>query len=153
MADDPRSRLEASQKTLRTQVDALAELAPDDPRCAELADKVHDEVQALLRARRDVDAARLRVQHLVLGATAVVVAIAALVFRFSAWNAVPIVLSLAVGGALVVNPPARGSWEPRARVLAGVAAVLGALLTPLVSGWSVLLVLAGIGWWAWRWLR
>ncbi|MEU0878308.1 hypothetical protein ABZ345_06885 [Lentzea sp. NPDC005914] len=156
MADDSRSRLTTSQTTLRTQLDALEALvatAPDDPRCAKLTDEVHDEVRRLLQARRDIDAAELRLHTLVLGAAAVVIAVVGLVFWFSAWNVVPLLLSLAVGSALVINPPLHGDWEPSARRLAGVAAVLSGLLTPLVGGWSVLLVLAGIGWWAWRYRR
>jgi hypothetical protein len=83
----------------------------------------------------------------------VVAALVVLVFWFSVWNLVPTLLIFVVGGALVINPAVRGDWEPRARRLAGIAAVLGALLTPLVDGWSALLVLAGIGWWVWRYLR
>jgi len=153
MADDPHSRLTVSQSTLRTRLDALSTMAPDDPRCAELADAAHVEVIALLRARRDFDAAKFRLPNRVTGAAAMVVALIALIGWFSAWNMVPTLLSLAVGSALVVNPTVRGDWEPRARMVAGIAAVLGALLTPLLHGWSALLVLPGIGWWAWRFLR
>lgn len=153
MADDPHSRLAVSQSALRTRLDALSATAPDDPRCAELADAVHEEVRVLLAARRDVDAAELRLPNRVIGAVAVVAALVVLVFWFSAWNLVPALLIVAVGGALVISPAVRGDWEPRARRLAGIAAVLGALLTPLVGGWSALLVLAGIGWWVWRYLR
>lgn len=153
MADDPHSRLAVSQSTLRTRLDALTAAAPDDPRCTELADAVHDEVRTLLKARRDVDAAELQLSNRVIGAVAVVIALVALIFWFSAWNLLPTLLSLAVGSALVINPAVHGIWEPRARRLAGIAAVLSALLTPLLSGWSALLVLAGIGWWAWRCLR
>lgn len=152
MADDPHSRLETSQKALRTRLDALSATAPDDPRCAQLADAVHEEVRVLLTARRDVDAAELLLPNRAVGAAAVVVAVVVLVFWFSAWHLLPTMLIFAVGGALVINPAVRGDWEPRARRLAGIAAVLAGLLTPLVGGWSAVLVLAGIGLWAWRYL-
>lgn len=153
MADDPHSLLEVRQATLLAQLDLLTAADSDDPGWSKIADDVHADLQALLDARRDADAAALRLHYRVIGAVAVVAAVVVPVFWFSTWNVVPALLALAVGAALLVNPAAHGNWEPRARGAAGVAAVLGALATPLLGGWSALVVLAGIGWWAWRYVR
>lgn len=154
MADDPHSLLAIRQKTLRTSLDALTAITADDPRWPEFALDVDKGVDAVLHARRDVCAVRLLLPSRVIGATAVVAAVGVLVFWFTTWNAVSALLALAVGAALLANPALRGEWEPRARASAGIASVLGAASTPLLGGWSALLVLAGIGWWAtWRYLR
>ncbi|MEV6716621.1 hypothetical protein AB0M48_31815 [Lentzea sp. NPDC051208] len=153
MADDPHSQLKVRQKSLRTRLDAFTATAPDDPQWAKISDEVHDAVEALLKARRDIDADRLLLPNRVLGGAAAVAAVVVLVGWFSAWNVVPAVLALAVGAVLLINPAMRGDEEPSARRWAGIAAVLGALSTPLLSGWSALVVLAGIGWWAWRCLK
>ncbi|GGM76604.1 hypothetical protein GCM10011609_10620 [Lentzea pudingi] len=153
MADDPHSLLTVRQNALRTQLDALTASGPDDPHWPELADDLHKGVIAVLEARRDDEAAALRLLHRVLGGVAVVAAVAVLVLFFSPWNVLPAGLALAVGGVLVASPAVRGVWEPRARTWAGAAAVLGALLTPLAGGWPALVVAAGIGWWAWRCAR
>lgn len=153
MADDPHSLLTVRQNELRTQLDALTASGPDDPHWPELADDLHNGVTAVLEARRDDEAAALRLLHRVLGGIAVVAAVVVLVLFFSPWNVVPAGLALLVGGALVLSPAVRGVWEPRARTWAGIAAVVGALLTPLAGGWSALVVVAGIGWWAWRYVK
>ncbi|RDI34865.1 hypothetical protein [Lentzea flaviverrucosa] len=153
MADDPRSLLVARQKSLRTRLDAFIATAPDDPHWAKISDELHGEVEALLKTRRDIDADRFLLLNRVLGAAAAVAAIVVLVLWFSAWNVVPALLALAVGAALLINPAVRGDGEPSARGWAGIAAVLGAASTPLLSGWAALVVLAGIGWWIWRCLK
>jgi hypothetical protein len=153
MADDPNSLLAVRQQSLRTRLDAFTATAPDDPRWAKISDELHDAVEALLTARRDINANRLLLPNRVLGATAAVAAVVVLVLWFSAWNLAPALLALAVGTALLINPAVRGDEEPSARSWAGIAAVLGALSAPLLSGWSALAVLAGIGWWAWRCLK
>lgn len=153
MADDPQSLLVARQKSLRTRLDVFIATAPDDPQWTKISDELHGEVEALLETRRDIRANRLLLPNRVLGAAAAIAAIVVLVLWFSAWNVVPALLAIAVGAALLVNPAVRGNGEPSARRWAGVAAVLGAASTPLLSGWAALVVLAGIGWWIWRYLK
>lgn len=153
MAADPDSLLAVEQEALRTRLDALTASGPDDPRWPELAENLHKSVNAVLRARRDTDADALLLLHRVAGAVAGLAAVAVLVFFFSLWNVLPAGLALAVGVALLANPAVRGVWEPRARTWAGGAAVVGVLLTPLAGGWSAVVVLAGIAWWAWRYAR
>ncbi|MCX2947038.1 hypothetical protein [Lentzea sp. NEAU-D7] len=153
MADDPHSLLAARQKSLRTRLDAFIATAPEDPQWSKISDELHNAVEALLKVRRDIDANRLLLPHRVLGAAAAVAAVVVLVLWFSAWNVVPALMALAVGVALLINPVVRGDGEPGARTWAGIAAVLGALATPLLSGWSALVVLGGIGWWIWRCLK
>lgn len=153
MADNPHSLFAVEQSALRTQLDALTASGPDDPHWPELAENLHKGVNAVLRARRDTDADALLLLHRVVGVVAGLAAVVVLVLFFSPWNVVPAGLALAVGGALLANPAVRGFWEPRARTWAGIAAVVGVLLTPLAGGWSALVVLAGTGWWAWRYVR
>ncbi|MET9224371.1 hypothetical protein [Lentzea sp. NPDC003310] len=153
MADDLHSLLLARQKTLRTLLDDLTATDPGDPRWPERAVAVDTGLAEVLDTRRDVDAARLVMLHRALGAAAVVAAVAVLVFWFSAGNAVPAGLAVVVGAGLLVSPAVRGSWEPQARTVAGVAALAGALATPAVGGWAVVLVVAGTAWWGWRWAR
>jgi hypothetical protein len=76
---------------------------------------VDDEVRAVLEARRDIDAARLRLPNVVIGATAIVGALVVLVFRFSAWNVLPALLILGVGGAIVISPRRWGASVCRCR--------------------------------------
>ncbi|MGW6447401.1 hypothetical protein [Lentzea sp. NPDC055074] len=153
MADDPDSLLAVEKSALLTRLNALTEAGPDDPRWPELAENLHKGVEAVLRARRDTEADALLLLHRVIGVVAAVASVAVLVFFFSAWNVLPAGLALAVAVVLLANPAVRGVWEPRARTWAGAAAMAGVLLTPLVGGWSAVVVLAGIGWWAWRYVR
>ena len=153
MAADPFARLADRQHSLRTALRTLQATHPGSPDFPALLADTDKEVHAVMQARRDVEAARLTVPNRILAAATAVAALVVVIGWFDHWSLLSIVLAMAVAAAVLVDPTGSRLWEPRART-AAITATLGAvLLTPLVSGWAVLAVLAGGAWWAWRTLR
>ncbi|HEX8867155.1 MAG TPA: hypothetical protein VF821_15970 [Lentzea sp.] len=153
MAAEPFARLADRQNALRTALRALQAAGPGSPDFPALLADTHKEVEAVVHARRDVEAARLTVPNRAIAAGTAVAALIVVIGWFDGWSLLSVVLALAVAAAVLVDPVGRRIWEPRARTAGIVAALLGVVLTPLANGWAALAVLAGVAWWAWRTYR
>ncbi|GGU78760.1 hypothetical protein [Lentzea flava] len=153
MAAEPFARLADRQHALRTALRALQAAGPGSPDFPSLLADTGKEVEAVLQARRDVEAARLTVPNRAIAAGTAIAALVVVIGWFDGWSLLSVLLAVAVAAAVLVDPVGRGIWEPRARTAAIAAAGLAVLLTPLVHGWAALAVVAGVAWWAWRTLR
>ncbi|MEV6243475.1 hypothetical protein [Lentzea sp. NPDC051838] len=153
MAAEPFARLADRQNALRTALRALQAAGPGSPDFPALLADTDKEVEAVMQARRDVEAARLTVPNRAIAAGTAVGALIVVIGWFDGWSLLSVVLALAVAAAVLVDPVGRTIWEPRARTAAISAALLAVLLTPLANGWAALAVVAGVAWWAWRTLR
>ncbi|MDX8036081.1 hypothetical protein SK803_38295 [Lentzea sp. BCCO 10_0856] len=153
MAAEPFARLADRQNALRTALRALQAAGPGSPDFPSLLADTDKEVEAVMQARRDVEAARLTNPNRAIAAATTVAALIVAVGWFDAWSLLSLLLSVAVAAAVLVDPTGRKIWEPRARTAAITAALAATLLTPLANGWAALVVLAGVAWWAWRTLR
>ncbi|SES04422.1 hypothetical protein SAMN05216188_12077 [Lentzea xinjiangensis] len=150
MAAEPFARLADRQHALRTALRALRAAGPGSPDFPALLAATDKEVEAVLQARRDVEAARLTVPNRATAAGTSVAALVVAVGWFDAWSLLSLVLAVATAAAVLVDPTGRTHWEPRARTAAISAALLAVLLTPLLNGWAALITAAGIAWWARR---
>ncbi|MFD4673573.1 hypothetical protein ACFWNN_27875 [Lentzea sp. NPDC058450] len=153
MAADPFARLADRQQSLRTALRALQTAGPGSPDFRTLLDTTNDHVDAVMQARRDVEAARLTVPNRAIATATTAAALIVAVGWFDAWSLLSLLTAVATAAAVLVDPTGRTLWEPRARTTAITAALAATLLTPLVSGWATLVTLVGIGWWAWRTLK
>jgi hypothetical protein len=153
MAAEPFARLADRQHALRTALRALQAAGPGSPDFPALLAETDKEVEAVMHARRDVEAARLTVPNRAIAAGTAVGALIVVIGWFDGWSLLSVVLALSVAAAVLVDPVGRMIWEPRARTAAIAAALIAVLLTPLANGWAALAVLAGVAWWAWRTLR
>lgn len=153
MAADPFARLADRQHALRTALRALQAAGPGSPDFPALLADTGKEVEAVMQARRDVEAARLTVPNRAIAAGTAVAALIVVIGWFDGWSLLSVLLAVSVAAAVLVDPVGRKLWEPRARTAAISAALLAVLLTPLANGWAALAVLAGVAWWAWRTLR
>ncbi|WP_434442088.1 hypothetical protein [Lentzea sp. E54] len=150
MAADPFARLADRQQALRTALRALTAAGPGSPEFRTLLTTTNDEVEAVMQARRDMEAARLTVPNRAIAAATTGAALIVAVGWFDAWSLLSLMLAVATAAAVLVDPAGRTIWEPRARTAAITAALAATLLTPLASGWAALVTAAGIAWWAWR---
>ena len=153
MAAEPFARLADRQHALRTALRALQAAGPGSPDFPALLADTDKEVEAVMHARRDVEAARLTVPNRAIAAGTAIAALVVVIGWFDGWSLLSVLLAVAVAAAVLVDPVGRTIWEPRARTGAIAAALLAVLLTPLAHGWATLAVLAGVAWWAWRTLR
>lgn len=153
MAAEPFARLADRQHALRTALRALQAAGPGSPDFPALLADTDKEVEAVMHARRDVEAARLTVPNRAIAAGTAIAALVVVIGWFDGWSLLSVLLAVAVAAAVLVDPVGRTIWEPRARTGAIAAALLAVLLTPLANGWAALAVLAGVAWWAWRTLR
>ncbi len=153
MAADPFARLADRQHSLRTALRTLQATHPGSPDFPALLADTDREVQAVVQARRDVEAARLTVPNRTIAAATAVSALVVVIGWFDPWSLLSIVLAMAIAAAVLVDPTGSRLWEPRARTAAITATLVAVLLTPLVSGWAALAAVAGGAWWAWRTLR
>ena len=153
MAADPFARLADRQHSLRTALRTLQATHPGSPDFPALLADTDREVQAVVQARRDIEAARLTVPNRAIAAATAIAALTVVIGWFDAWSLVSIVLAMAIAAAVLVDPAGTKLWEPRARTVAITATLVAVLLTPLVSGWAALAAVAGGVWWAWRTLR
>lgn len=153
MAAEPFARLADRQHALRTALRALQAAGPGSPDFPALLADTDKEVEAVLHARRDVEAARLTVPNRAIAAGTAIAALVVVIGWFDGWSLLSVLLAVAVAAAVLVDPVGRTIWEPRARTGAITAALLAVLLTPLANGWAALAVVAGVAWWAWRTLR
>ncbi|MET9226590.1 hypothetical protein [Lentzea sp. NPDC003310] len=153
MAADPFARLADRQQSLRTALKALQAAGPGSPDFRTLLTTTNDQVEAVLQARRDVEAARLTTPNRAIATATSIAALVVAVGWFDAWSLLSLVTAVATAASVLVDPTGRRIWEPRARTAAITAALVATLLTPVISGWATLVTAAGIGWWAWRTLR
>lgn len=153
MAAEPFARLADRQHALRTALRALQAAGPGSPDFPALLADTDKEVEAVMHARRDVEAARLTVPNRAIAAGTAIAALVVVIGWFDGWSLLSVLLAVAVAAAVLVDPVGRTIWEPRARTGAIAAALLAVLLTPLANGWAALAVVAGVAWWAWRTLR
>ena len=153
MAAEPFARLADRQHALRTALRALQAAGPGSPDFPALLVETGKEVEAVMHARRDVEAARLTVPNRAIAAATAIAALVVVIGWFDGWSLLSVLLAVAVAAAVLVDPVGRRIWEPRARTAAIAAALLAVVLTPLASGWAALAVLAGVAWWAWRTLK
>ena len=153
MAAEPFARLADRQHALRTALRALQAAGPGSPDFPALLADTDKEVEAVLHARRVVEAARLTVPNRAIAAGTAIAALVVVIGWFDGWSLLSVLLAVAVAAAVLVDPVGRNIWEPRARTGAIAAALLAVLLTPLANGWAALAVVAGVAWWAWRTLR
>ncbi|SFR25319.1 hypothetical protein SAMN04488564_108311 [Lentzea waywayandensis] len=153
MAADPFARLADRQQSLRTALRALKAAGPGSPDFQTLLTTTNAEVDAVMAARKDVEAARLTVPNRAIAAGTTAAALVVAVGWFDAWSLLSLLLAVATAASVLVDPTGRGVWEPRARTTAICAALAATLLTPVASGWAALVTVAGIAWWAWRTLR
>jgi hypothetical protein len=150
MAADPFARLADRQQSLRTALRALKAAGPGSPDFHTLLTTTNAEVEAVMAARKDVEAARLIVPNRAIAAGTTAAALIVAVGWFDAWSLLSLLLAVATAASVLVDPVGRSVWEPRARTAAISAALLATLLTPLANGWAALITAAGIAWWAWR---
>lgn len=153
MAADPFARLADRQQSLRTALRALQATGPGSPDFRALLTTTDDEVEAVMQARRDVEASRLTRPNRALATATTAAALIVAVGWFDGWSLLSLLLAVATAAAVLVDPTGRRIWEPRARAAAMTAALIATLLTPVANGWATLITAAGIGWWAWRTLR
>lgn len=153
MAADPFARLADRQQSLRTALRALQAAGPGSPAYPELLTRANNEVQAVMHARRDAEAATLTKTNRVLAAATSAAALIAAVGWFDAWSLLSLLAAVAVAAAVLVDPAGRRFWEPRARTAAIAAALTATLLTPAAGGWATVVTAAGVAWWAWRTYR
>lgn len=153
MAADPFARLADRQHALRTALRALQAAGPGSPDFPSLLTDADKEVQAVMQARRDIEAARLTTPNRAIAATTATAALVVVIGWFDAWSMFSLLLAVAVAAAVLVDPTGRKFWEPKARTVAIAAALLTVILTPLAHGWAALITAAGVAWWAWRTLR
>ena len=153
MAADPLARLADRQQSLRTALRALQSATPGSRGFATLLTTTNDEVEAVMQARRDVEAARLTAPNRAIAAATTAAALIVAVGWFDAWSLLSLLLAVATAASVLVDPVGRRLWEPRARTAAITAALAATLLTPLFHGWAALVTAAGVAWWAWRTLR
>ncbi|GAB2868604.1 hypothetical protein [Lentzea nigeriaca] len=150
MAAEPFARLADRQHALRTALRALQAAGPGSPDFPSLLADTGKEVEAVLQARHDVEAARLTIPNRAIAAGTAIAALVVVIGWFDGWSLLSVLLAVAVAAAVLVDPTGHGIWEPRARTAAIAAAGLAVLLTPLAHGWAALAVVAGVAWWAWR---
>ncbi|WP_394617533.1 hypothetical protein JNUCC0626_49515 [Lentzea sp. JNUCC 0626] len=153
MAADPFARLADRQQSLRTALRALQTAGPGSPDFPTLLTTTNDHVQAVMQARKDVEAARLTVPNRAIAAATTAAAFVVAIGWFDAWSLLSLLAAVATAAAVLVDPTGPRLWEPRARTTAITAALAATLLTPIASGWATLVTLAGIAWWAWRTLK
>ncbi|MGW6935864.1 hypothetical protein ACWGE0_37815 [Lentzea sp. NPDC054927] len=153
MAAEPHARLADRQHALRTALRALQAAGPGSPDFPSLLSDTDKEVEAVMQARRDVEAARLTTPNRAIAAATTTAALIVAVGWFDAWSLLSLLLAVATAAAVLVDPTGSKIWEPRARTAAITAALVATLLTPIANGWAALVVLAGVAWWAWRTLR
>ncbi|MFD9705960.1 hypothetical protein [Lentzea sp. NPDC059081] len=153
MAADPFARLADRQKSLRTALRALQAAGPGSPDFPTLLTTTNKEVEAVLEARRDAEAAQRATPNRAIAAATTAAALAVAIGWFDAWSLLSLLLAVAVAAAVLVDPTGRHHWEPRARTTAIAAALAATLLTPIASGWATVITAAGVAWWAWRTLR
>lgn len=153
MAAEPLARLADRQHALRTALRVLQAATPGSPDFPDLLADTDKEVQAVMQARRDVEAARLAVPNRAIAAATAVASLIVVIGWFDGWSLLSLVLALAVAAAVLVDPTGRKIWEPKARTVAIIAALLAVILTPVANGWAATAVLAGVAWWAWKVLR
>ncbi|GHH55832.1 hypothetical protein [Lentzea cavernae] len=150
MAADPFARLADRQQSLRTALRALQAAGPGSPDFPTLIARTNDEVEAVINARRDVEAARLTTPNRAIATATTAAALIIAVGWFDAWSLLSLLLATATAAAVLVDPAGRTPWDPRARTAAITAALVATLLTPPLNGWATLITAAGIAWWAWR---
>ncbi len=153
MAAEPFARLADRQHALRTALRTLQAAGPGSADFPALLADTDREVEAVMQARRDVEAARLTMPNRAIAAGTAVAALIVVIGWFDGWSLLSVLLAVAVAAAVLVDPAGRKIWEPRARTVAITAALLAVLVTPLANGWAALLTAAGAAWWAWRTLR
>ncbi|MCX2952583.1 hypothetical protein [Lentzea sp. NEAU-D7] len=153
MAADPFARLADRQQSLRTALRALKAAGPGSPDFRSLLATTNAEVEAVVQARRDVEAARLTSPNRMIAIATTAAALIVAVGWFDAWSLLSLLVAVATAASVLVDPAGRRVFEPRARTTAICAALLATLLTPLASGWATLITAAGIAWWAWRTLK
>lgn len=153
MAAEPFARLADRQHALRTALRGLQAAGPGSPDFPALLADTDREVEAVMQARRDVEAARLTVPNRVIAAATSTAALVVAVGWFDAWSLLSLLLAVATAAAVLVDPTGRKIWEPRARTTAITAALVATLITPLANGWATLVTALGIAWWAWRTLK
>ncbi|WP_439660096.1 hypothetical protein ACSHWB_00485 [Lentzea sp. HUAS TT2] len=150
MAADPFAHLADRQQSLRTALRALKAAGPGSPDFPALLTTTNAEVEAVMQARRNVEAARLTVPNRAIAAATTAAALIVAVGWFDAWSLLSLLLAVATAAAVLVDPAGRTVWEPRARTAAISAALAATLLTPIANGWATMITAAGIAWWAWR---
>ncbi|MGW6445009.1 hypothetical protein [Lentzea sp. NPDC055074] len=150
MAADPFARLADRQHALRTAVKALHSASPGSPHFHSLLITTNEEVEAVMQARRDVEAARLTTPNRAIATATTAAALIIAVGWFDAWSLLSLLTATATAAAVLVDPTGHKIWEPRARTAAITTALSATLLTPLLNGWATLVTAAGIAWWAWR---
>lgn len=153
MAADPFARLADRQLTLRTALRTLQATPPGSPDFQQLLTETSKEVDAVMQARRDVEASRLTTPNRAIAAATAIAGLIVVIGWFDPWSLVSIVLALAIAAAILVDPTGHTLWEPRARTTAITATLAAVLLTPVAHGWAALIAAAGVAWWAWRTLR
>lgn len=153
MAADPFARLADRQHSLRTALKALHSASPGTPDFQTLLATTNDEVEAVMQARRDVEAARLTTPNRAVAIATTAAALIISIAWFDAWSLLSLLTATATAAAVLVDPTGSRTWEPRARTAAITAALAATLLTPLLNGWATLVTAAGIAWWAWRTLK
>jgi hypothetical protein len=150
MAADPFARLADRQQSLRTALRALQAAGPGSPDFQPLLATANAEVDAVMQARRDVEAARLTTPNRAIAVATTAAALIVAVGWFDAWSLLSLLVAVAAAASVLVDPAGRRFFEPLARTTAISAALAATLLTPLASGWATLVTAAGIAWWAWR---
>ena len=150
MAADPLARLADRQQSLRTTLRALQSAPPGSPGFHHLVTTTNEQVEAVMQARRELEADRLTIPNRAVATATTAAALVVAVGWFDAWSLLSLLLATATAAAVLVDPTGRKQWEPRARTAAITAALAATLLTPLANGWAALLTAAGIAWWAWR---
>lgn len=153
MAAEPLTRLADHQNALRSALRALQATPPGSPDFPDLLADTDKEVQAVMHARRDVEAARLATPNRAIAAATAITALIVVIGWFDTWSLLSLVLAVAVAAAVLVDPAGRTLWEPKARTVAITAALAAVILTPLTNGWAAAAVAAGVAWWAWKVLR
>jgi hypothetical protein len=153
MAADPFARLADRQHALRTALRALQAAGPGSPDFPALLATTDEEVEAVMQARRDVEAARLTVPNRATAAATTTAALIVAIGWFDGWSLLSLLVAVATAAAVLVDPVGRKIWEPRARTIAMTAALTATLLTPVANGWATLITAAGVAWWAWRTLK
>ncbi|HEX7305125.1 hypothetical protein [Lentzea sp.] len=150
MAADPFARLADRQQSLRTALRALEAAGPGSPDFPALLATTDQEVQAVVQARRDAEAAKLATPNRAIAATTTAAAFVVAIGWFDGWSLLSLLLAVATAAAVLVDPTGSKPWEPRARTTAIAAALAATLLTPPAHGWAAIITAAGIAWWAWR---
>ncbi|SMD23146.1 hypothetical protein [Lentzea albidocapillata] len=153
MAADQFARLADRQQSLRTTLRVLQSAGPGSPDFQSLLTTANAEVEAVMQARRDVEAARLTTPNRAIAVATTATALIVAVGWFDAWSLLSLLVAVATAASVLVDPAGRRIFEPRARTTAITAALVATLLTPLASGWATLITAAGIAWWAWRTLK